>query len=164
MGSSTLSSDSASVVVMSDKNCQNGMCPREPVPAACKTDVCDTMAPKAEPLPCTTGCAQPTVLCPKTKTANCQQSCCKTATTSRKGFIAAYVIWFIIAFIIFYLIFSCFKPRWLCHKCEHDDHHHEGDHDGEDPKIDYGAVIALSLICALFSLIILQIFFWAAGW
>jgi len=80
-------------------------------------------------------------------------------------YVAAYVVWFILATIIFYVIFVITKPSFLMDK---KDHHHgtKGHHDDnhDDGQFNVGKAIGLSLLIALFTLVILQLILWAVGW
>ena len=140
---------------------------------------------KVEPV-----CPKPA--CPKVEKPACPKNCCKPCckpVNNWSTYVIAYVVWFIIATIIFYIIFAVFKPGFLMdddkkHGGGHGDHgghhndgkgtgyggyghghggHGSGGH-GHDDDFNVAKAIGAALLCALISLIILQLILWVVGY
>lgn len=160
--------------------CQKPCCKKEK--HACPKDCAKPCCKKEKPA-CPKNCCKP--CCKKEKPAcpkDCAKPCCKPTGSSWGMYAAAYIVWFIIATIIFYVILAAFQPSWLMDKKEHHGGHNgghnndaKGDHggnghgQGEDgghhgEEFNVGKAIGVSLLFALFSLIILQLILWAVGW
>lgn len=140
-------------------NCKKPCCVK-PAPACakpkcvpdCKKSCCAKPAPACEKPKCMPdckksccvkpACAKPA--CPK----DCAKPCCKSTESNWTLYVVAYLVWFIIAIVIFYLIFASSKPAFLM--------------DGKELNV--GKTIGVSFLCALVSLIILQLILWVVGW